>query len=185
MTLQHPSGLAPAALSAATSIGLAEQLGSALQQHGWYLGTAESCTGGLLAGAVTAVAGSSGWFERGFITYSNQAKVDELSVSADTLNHFGAVSEEVALEMAQGVLLASPYAHVAVSTTGIAGPGGATAGKPVGMVCFGFAMRANGGISSRAVTHVFGGDRTQVRQASVEFALRGVLELLGTPANRR
>ena len=118
------------------------------------LGSAESCTGGLLAGAFTAVAGSSDWFERGFVTYSNQAKVDELDVSPDALNHFGAVSEPVALEMATGVLLAAPAAHVAVSTTGIAGPGGATPGKPVGMVCFGFAMRNGDGISSRAVTHV-------------------------------
>ena len=116
------------------------------------LGSAESCTGGLLAGAFTAVAGSSDWFERGFVTYSNQAKVDELDVSPDALNHFGAVSEPVALEMATGVLLAAPAAHVAVSTTGIAGPGGATPGKPVGMVCFGFAMRNGDGISSRAVT---------------------------------
>ena len=110
------------------------------------------------------MAGSSDWFERGFVTYSNQAKVDELDVSPDALNHFGAVSEPVALEMATGVLLAAPAAHVAVSTTGIAGPGGATPGKPVGMVCFGFAMRNGDGISSRAVTHVFPGDRAQVRQ---------------------
>lgn len=108
MSLQNSKGLAPAALNAATIHGLAEQLGPALQERDWYLGTAESCTGGLLAGAVTSVAGSSGWFERGFVTYSNQAKIDELQVSPDTLNHFGAVSEEVALEMAQGVLLASP-----------------------------------------------------------------------------
>ena len=143
------------------------------------LGSAESCTGGLLAGAFTAVAGSSDWFERGFVTYSNQAKVDELDVSPDALNHFGAVSEPVALEMATGVLLAAPAAHVAVSTTGIAGPGGATPGKPVGMVCFGFAMRNGDGISSRAVTHVFPGDRAQVRQAAVEYTLRGLLEFVG------
>ena len=118
------------------------------------------------------MAGSSDWFERGFVTYSNQAKVDELDVSPDALNHFGAVSEPVALEMATGVLLAAQAAHVAVSTTGIAGPGGATPGKPVGMVCFGFAMRNGDGISSRAVTHVFPGDRAQVRQAAVEYALR-------------
>ena len=95
------------------------------------------------------------------------------------------VSEPVALEMANGVLLAVPNAHVAMSTTGIAGPGGATPGKPVGMVCFGFAMRVGDGISSRAVTHVFNGDRGQVRQASVEFALRAVLEFAGVPINRR
>ncbi|AHV94560.1 CinA family protein [Bordetella holmesii] len=184
MSLQNNMGLAPAALSAATAMGLAEQLGPVLQEQGWYLGTAESCTGGLLSAAITSVAGSSGWFERGFVTYSNAAKVDALRVSADTLNHFGAVSEEVALEMAQGVLLAAPACHVSIFTTGIAGPGGATTGKPVGMVCFGFATRAQEGIHSRAVTHVFAGDRSQVRQAAVEFALRGLLEFLGAPANR-
>ena len=188
MNQQHEStrsNLSAEQLAQATSLGLAERVGDTLRRQGLVLGTAESCTGGLLAGAVTAVAGSSEWFDRGFITYSNEAKVAELDVSPDALHHFGAVSEPVALEMANGVLLASPGAHVAVSTTGIAGPGGATPGKPVGMVCFGFAMRVGDGISSRAVTHVFTGDRAQVRQAAVEYALRGVLELLGTPVNRR
>ncbi|WMD20155.1 CinA family protein [Achromobacter seleniivolatilans] len=179
------SNLSAVQLSEATTFGLAERLGDAMRRHGWMLGTAESCTGGLLAGAVTAVAGSSDWFDRGFVTYSNEAKVAELEVSPDALHHFGAVSEPVALEMANGVLLAVPGAHVAVSTTGIAGPGGATPGKPVGMVCFGFAMRVGDGISSRAVTHVFPGDRAQVRLAAVEFALRGLLEFVGAPVNRR
>lgn len=179
------TNMTAAQLSEATILGLSERLGDVMRQQGWMLGTAESCTGGLLAGAVTAVAGSSEWFERGFVTYSNDAKVTELEVSPETLHHFGAVSEPVALEMANGVLLAVPNAHVAMSTTGIAGPGGATPGKPVGMVCFGFALRAGDGISSRAVTHVFPGDRAQVRQAAVDFALRGVLELLGAPVNRR
>ena len=179
------TNMTAAQLSEATILGLSERLGEVLRRQGWMLGPAESCTGGLLAGAVTAVAGSSEWFERGFVTYSNDAKVTELEVSPETLHHFGAVSEPVALEMANGVLLAVPNAHVAMSTTGIAGPGGATPGKPVGMVCFGFAMRVGDGISSRAVTHVFSGDRAQVRQQAVEFALRGVLELLGAPVNRR
>jgi len=179
------TNLSAAQLSEATILGLSERLGDVLRQQGWMLGTAESCTGGLLAGAVTAVAGSSEWFERGFVTYSNDAKVTELEVSPETLHHFGAVSEPIALEMANGVLLAVPNAHVAMSTTGIAGPGGATPGKPVGMVCFGFAMRVGDGISSRAVTHVFQGDRGQVRQAAVEFALRSVLEFAGVPINRR
>lgn len=177
------SNLSAEQLSEATILGLAEQLGDAMRRHGWMLGTAESCTGGLLAGAVTAVAGSSDWFDRGFVTYSNEAKVIDLEVSPDALHHFGAVSEPVALEMANGVLLAVPAAQVAVSTTGIAGPGGATPGKPVGMVCFGFAKRVGDGISSRAVTHVFPGDRAQVRHAAVEFALRGLLEFLGTPVS--
>ncbi|MEN4921092.1 CinA family protein [Achromobacter spanius] len=179
------TNMSAAQLSEATILGLSERLGDVLRRQGWMLGTAESCTGGLLAGAVTAVAGSSEWFERGFVTYSNDAKVTELEVSPETLHHFGAVSEPTALEMANGVLLAVPGAHVAMSTTGIAGPGGATPGKPVGMVCFGFAMRVGDGISSRAVTHVFPGDRAQVRQASVEFALRSVLAFIGAPINRR
>ncbi|OZI39735.1 damage-inducible protein CinA [Bordetella genomosp. 5] len=178
-------GLAPASVSEATLNGLAEMLGQALMENDWMMGTAESCTGGLVAGAVTAVPGSSNWFDRGFVTYSNQAKIEQLEVSAETLDLFGAVSEPIALEMANGVLLASGTAHVSVATTGIAGPDGGTPGKPVGMVCFGFAMRAAGGISSRAVTHVFEGDRTQVRRAAVEVALRGLLELVGSPADRR
>lgn len=152
---QGRAGLAPTPLTAAAIQGLAEMVGEALLRRDWMMGTAESCTGGLLAGAVTSVAGSSDWFERGFVTYSNAAKVAELGVSGETLDHYGAVSEPVALEMANGVLLATPSAQVGVSTTGIAGPGGATPGKPVGMVCFGFAMRAHGGITSRAITHVF------------------------------
>lgn len=170
-------------LAQATALGLAERLGEALRRQGLVLGTAESCTGGLLAGTVTAVPGSSVWFDRGFITYSNEAKVAELEVSPDALHHFGAVSEPVALEMANGVLLAAPAARVAVSVTGIAGPGGATPGKPVGMVCFGFALRMGDGISSRAMTRVFPGDRAQVRHAAVDYALRSVLELLETPIN--
>src|SRR5690606_24233461 len=186
MNTQHKPvpGLAPASLSQAQALGLAERLGAALQRRGWVMGTAESCTGGLLAGAVTAVGGSSAWFERGFVTYSNAAKVAELGVSADTLDRYGAVSEAVALEMANGVLLASSGMQIAASTTGIAGPGGATPGKPVGMVCFGFAMRGADGITSRAFTQVFPGDRAQVRQGSVVYALRGLLELIGEPVNR-
>ena len=180
MTTQHKPvpGLAPATLSQAQALGLAERLGAALQRRGLIVGTAESCTGGLLAGAITAVAGSSVWFERGFVTYSNVAKVTELGVSADTLDRYGAVSEETALEMANGVLLASPDVHIAASTTGIAGPGGATSGKPVGMVCFGFAIRGADGITSRAATQVFEGNRQQVRAASVAFALRTALEII-------
>ncbi len=164
---------------------LSAAIGKRLQAVSATVTCAESCTGGWIAKVLTDISGSSAWFERGFVTYSNEAKVSELDVSPDALHHFGAVSEPVALEMANGVLLASPAAHVAVSTTGIAGPDGATPGKPVGMVCFGFALRAGEGISSRAVTHVFPGDRAQVRQAAVDYALRGVLELLGASVNRR
>jgi nicotinamide-nucleotide amidase len=160
-------------------IDLARMLGKEMARRNWMMGTAESCTGGLLAGAITAVPGSSGWFDRGFVTYTNEAKVVDLEVSPDTLNLYGAVSEPVAQEMASGVLLASRMSHVAVSTTGIAGPEGGTPGKPVGMVCFGFAVRAGDGITTRAATHVFTGDRAQVREQAVIFAMRGVLETIG------
>jgi len=174
----------PATLVLPTIQGLAERLGAVLLEQELMIGTAESCTGGLLAGAITSVAGSSDWFERGYVTYSNDAKSQELDVSEDVLAHYGAVSEPVALEMAGGVLLAVERAQVAVSTTGIAGPSGATPGKPVGMVCFGFALRTGGGIVTRAATHIFPGDRTQVRHSAVEFALRGVLDMLGAPTQR-
>ncbi|WP_144630748.1 CinA family protein [Bordetella genomosp. 13] len=182
--MQHGVGLAPALLTEATIRGLAEMVGQALMDKEWMMGTAESCTGGLLAGAITAIPGSSQWFERGYVTYSNTAKMSELGVSPDTLDHHGAVSEPTAQEMASGVLLASPDTYVAVSTTGIAGPDGATAGKPVGMVCFGFAIRAGEGIATRSATHVFPGERDQVRQGAVEFALRGLLEMVGASVNR-
>jgi nicotinamide-nucleotide amidase len=158
---------------------LASALGKELARRNWMVGTAESCTGGLVAGALTAVAGSSGWFDRGYVTYSNEAKVVDLQVSPDTLNAFGAVSEPVAQEMANGVLLASRVSHLAVSTTGIAGPEGGTPGKPVGMVCFGFAIRAGKGITTRAATHVFTGDRARIREHAVAFALLGLLETIG------
>ena len=156
---------------------LAQALGQALLQKGWMLVSAESCTGGLLGASITDIGGSSQWFERGFVTYSNAAKVAHLNVSEETLERHGAVSEETAMEMAAGALATSPDAHVAVSTTGVAGPGGGTPGKPVGMVCFGFARRAEGGITVRAATRLFEGDRSAVRAAAVAFALQSVLEL--------
>lgn len=158
---------------------LAGEVGAALRAAGWLCGTAESCTGGLLAGALTSRPGSSGWFDRGFITYSNTAKVEQLHVSGDTLDRFGAVSEEIAMEMAAGVLQAARGVRLALSTTGIAGPDGATPGKPVGMVCFGVARRVPQGIATRALTHVFAGDREAIRLASVAFALRAALDELG------
>jgi nicotinamide-nucleotide amidase len=149
------------------------QLGHWLVQHQGLLTTAESCTGGLLAGAVTAVAGSSAWFDRGWVTYSNDAKLQELAVPAEALTAFGAVSEEVACAMAQGALAQAPSAMLALSTTGIAGPGGGTADKPVGLVCFGFARRTKDrAVQVRSITKVFEGDRHAVRQATVLFSLR-------------
>jgi len=161
---------------------LSENLGAALAGRGWLLGTAESCTGGLVAGTVTAVPGSSVWFDRGFATYSNQAKIDLLGVTPQSLQAHGAVSEQVAREMAVGVLVVSPAVTVSVSITGVAGPGGATADKPVGRVCFGFARR-NG--SEGPLVYVktcdFDGDRARVRHEAVRYALEGLLDLVQMP----
>jgi len=140
------------------------------------LATAESCTGGLIAGCLTEIAGSSDVVDRGFVTYSNAAKTEMLGVSAALLEHPGpgAVSAEVAVAMAKGALEKS-QAEVAVSATGIAGPGGATADKPVGLVYLGWALR---GGTAQALHHVFPGDRAAVRLATVREALRLFTEAL-------
>jgi len=136
--------------------------------------TAESCTGGLVAGALTDIAGSSDVVERGFVTYSNEAKTELLGVPAEMIAKHGAVSAQVARAMAEGALEHS-HADVAVSVTGIAGPGGATAGKPVGLVYFGLAAK---GAETRVERHQFPGDRAAVRGASVEAALQLLAEAL-------
>lgn len=148
-------------------------LASALLAKGWQLAIAESCTGGMIAAACTDLAGSSAWFERGFVTYSNAAKTEMLGVPQALLAQHGAVSEPVAAAMAQGALQRSK-ANITASVTGIAGPSGATAGKPVGMVCFGFATAA--GVS--ATTMQFAGDRAAVRQQAVDYALAQLLVML-------
>jgi nicotinamide-nucleotide amidase len=153
---------------------LATLVGQALKTRGALLATAESCTGGGIAEAVTRISGSSEWFERGFVTYSNDAKAEMLGVDRITLTGFGAVSEETAREMAVGALSHSRATH-AVSVTGIAGPTGGSAEKPVGTVCFGWA--AQGGKPASETRH-FGGDREAVRRASVIHALQGLLRLL-------
>lgn len=153
---------------------LAALVGTRLKSRGFLLATAESCTGGWVAQAVTAIAGSSEWFDRGFVTYSNEAKREMLGVPGGTLVQFGAVSEETAREMAAGALEHS-RAHVALSITGVAGPTGGTPAKPVGMVCFGWALQ---GRAADSVTRHFAGDREAVRRESVIFALQGVLERL-------
>ncbi len=155
--------------------GLAAELGRRLAAQGARVATAESCTGGLVAGAITMIAGSSGWFERGFVTYSNDAKMDMLGVRQATLHAHGAVSEPTAGEMADGALRRSP-ADLAVAVTGVAGPGGGTAAKPVGMVCFGWAVK-NGPTST--ATHHLPGDRGGIRRASVVLALQGLLDRVG------
>ena len=150
---------------------LAEQLGAALLQRGEWLTVAESCTGGWLAQSVTAIAGSSAWFERGFVTYSNAAKVEMLGVPETTLARHGAVSEATARAMAQGALLHSK-ADWAVAITGIAGPGGGSPEKPVGTVCFAWAGKEFGCEAQRV--H-FSGDRAAVREQAVAHALNGLL----------
>ena len=152
---------------------LSRRTGKALKKGGQTLVTAESCTGGWVAQTVTSVAGSSDWFERGFITYSNAAKREALRVRAATLARHGAVSEQTAREMARGALKRS-RGTVAVSITGIAGPGGGSPGKPVGTVCFGWAQ----GRRIRSETKRFRGGRASVRRQSVVHALRGVLKWL-------
>ncbi|MCB4821459.1 CinA family protein [Roseicella aerolata] len=139
-----------------------------LESRGLRLATAESCTGGLIAAALTAIAGSSAVVTHGFVTYSNEAKRDVLDVPWGVLEGYGAVSDSVARRMAEGALARSG-ADVAVSCTGIAGPGGATPGKPVGLVHLGVAMRGE----TRAIRRVFPGDRAAVRAATVAegFAL--------------
>ena len=138
------------------------------------LATAESCTGGWAAQAMTAIAGSSVWFERGFVTYSNDAKQEMLGVSAATLKNHGAVSEETAREMALGALARSK-ASVSLAVTGVAGPTGGSDAKPVGTVCFAWARK---GGTVRSETRRFAGDREAVRRQSVVRALEGVLEVL-------
>jgi nicotinamide-nucleotide amidase len=139
--------------------------------------TAESCTGGGVGEAITRTAGSSAWFDRGFVTYSNAAKVDLLGVKQETIGSFGAVSEAVAREMAVGALHQS-NADVAVAVTGVAGPGGGTAAKPVGLVWLAWAA-LDGRRQSRS--EVFAGDREAVRRQAVLAALEGLVALVGPP----
>ncbi|MBX3662535.1 MAG: CinA family protein [Burkholderiales bacterium] len=153
---------------------LAAKVGEALKAQGLMLATAESCTGGWVAQAVTAVPGSSNWFERGFVTYTYISKREMLGVSQDTLGTHGAVSEETVREMVAGAL-ANSHAQVAVAVSGTAGPAGGTPQKPVGTVCFAWAVK-NG--EPKSATRRFSGDREAVRRAAVKVALEGVLGLL-------
>lgn len=152
---------------------LAGQVGRALQKKGWLLATAESCTGGGVSHAITDIAGSSEWFDCGFITYSNASKTELLDVPAALFAQHGTVSEEIAAAMAEGAL-ANSNAHVTLSTTGIAGPGGAVPGKPVGTVCFGWTS----GDNTHTERLVFAGDRQAVRRQTVVHALQGLLRFI-------
>lgn len=151
---------------------LSRRLGEAAEAAGLRVAVAESCTGGWIAKVITDIPGSSRWFDRGFVTYSNEAKQELLGVSEDTLLAEGAVSEATAREMAAGAL-AHSRARLTAAVTGIAGPGGATPGKPVGMVCFAWA-REGGWLHSE--TEYFIGDRNAVRLQAVGHALRGLLD---------
>ena len=157
---------------------LAADIGATLGQRGQMLATAESCTGGWVATTLTAIAGSSRWFERGFVTYANAAKEEMLGVPATTLQRHGAVSQATARAMAQGAL-AHSRADWALAITGIAGPGGGSPEKPVGTVCFAWAGRERG---CCAQTLRLAGDRAAVRAQAVAHALRVQIDLLaGTP----
>lgn len=151
---------------------LVNALAAALRARGWRIATAESCTGGLIAAACTALAGSSDWFERGVVSYSNAAKTELLGVDTGLIEAHGAVSEAVARAMAEGALTRAPV-QLAVAVTGIAGPGGAVPGKPVGTV---WLALAQSGATTRAERLQLGGDRAAVRAGTVAVALQRLLE---------
>jgi nicotinamide-nucleotide amidase len=154
-------------------LDLATKVGRALEAKGLVLATAESCTGGGVSQAITEIPGSTGWFDCGFVTYSNNSKTELLDVPAALIAQFGSVSEEVAGKMAEGAL-SNSTADVAVSTTGIAGPTGAVPGKPVGTVCFGWSR----GDTTYTERLVFQGDRKAVREQTVAHALQGLLRFI-------
>jgi nicotinamide-nucleotide amidase len=167
----NPTLLSKDELSPHVLCGLLADL---MLKKGWLLATAESCTGGMISAACTDLAGSSAWFERGFVTYSNEAKTELLGVDAALIAAHGAVSEEVARAMVQGAIERS-RAQVAVAVTGVAGPSGGSRAKPVGTVWFGFMV--DGRLNSEMLR--FDGDRAAVRAATVQHALRRLVELLG------
>jgi nicotinamide-nucleotide amidase len=153
---------------------LAQQLGELLKLRQWMIATAESCTGGQLSTAITDIPGSSKWFDRGFITYSNSAKNEMLGVKLNSINQFGAVSSEVAKEMAEGALYHS-NANITVSITGIAGPLGGMPDKPLGTVFFGIAMEDS---LTQTFHECFQGDRIAIRTQATVFALKKVIDFL-------
>ena len=153
---------------------LALALGRTLTRLGWQVAVAESCTGGWAAQALTSISGSSVWFDRGFVTYSNQAKQEMLGVTLETLRHFGAVSPETVKDMAEGAVKHSG-AQVAFAISGIAGPTGGSDSKPVGTVCFAWCLP---GKDTETATLIFPGDRTQVRAQAVAYAFRRMQERL-------
>ncbi len=157
---------------------LATSLGQKLLARGEMIGTAESCTGGLIAKLMTDIAGSSGWFERGIVSYSNGAKQELLGVPVETIESFGAVSGPTVIAMADGLKARAPVQWT-VSVSGIAGPGGGVAGKPVGTV---FIAWAGPRLATSSSRYQFDGDRDAVRRLTAEAALKGLLDLLGAAA---
>lgn len=153
---------------------LAEQLLDLLKQQQKIITTAESCTGGWVAKILTDIPGSSSVFDRGFVTYSNESKQEMLGLSPGTLNDYGAVSEETVIAMAKGALKHS-QADMAIAVSGIAGPGGGSHEKPVGMVCFAWAFQGN---DTQTETQYFGGDRDAVRRQSAQHALQAAINLI-------
>ncbi len=152
-------------------VELSQALGSACLQRRLLVATAESCTGGWAAQVITHTAGSSAWFERGFVTYANEAKIEMLGVSPETLAEFGAVSQETAAEMASGALKNSK-AMISLAITGIAGPTGGSPGKPVGTVCFAW---CRAGVDAETERQLFSGDREAIRRQALVHALKGLL----------
>jgi nicotinamide-nucleotide amidase len=153
---------------------LSQDVGRALLAKGLMLATAESCTGGWVAQVVTQTSGSSQWFDRGFVTYTNEAKQEMLGVKAQTLQHYGAVSEQTVQEMAAGALKNS-RAQITLAISGIAGPTGGTPEKPVGMVCLAWARADH---PTQTVTMNFSGDRNAVRRQAVQYALQHLIDLI-------
>ncbi|HEX5354748.1 MAG TPA: CinA family protein [Aquabacterium sp.] len=156
------------------TLNLVQILADRLLARGWQMATAESCTGGLIAAACTELAGSSAWFDRGFVTYSNQAKTDQLGVDAALIAAHGAVSEAVARAMAEGALRQARV-QLAVAVTGIAGPSGGSPDKPVGTVWLAWAVA---GMPTRAVCALFEGDRAHIRAQTCDAALNGLIQAL-------
>ncbi len=155
---------------------LAVKAGNRLREERLLLATAESCTGGMVAAAMTDISGSSNWFERGFVTYSNQAKIDMIGVPAELIDKHGAVSEQVARAMAEGALRNS-RAQLSLAITGVAGPGGGTPEKPVGLTYIGLLLR---GQTPQVRRHIWQGDREAVKNASAQAALAWIIEALET-----
>ncbi|WP_286185683.1 CinA family protein [Acidovorax cavernicola] len=170
----EPSISAVQALAEQDIPALVATLAERLQARGWMMATAESCTGGLIAGACTDLAGSSVWFERGFVTYSNAAKTEMLGVDAALIEAHGAVSEPVARAMAEGAIAHGAPARAAVAVTGVAGPAGGSPDKPVGTVWFGWSVDGQ----VRTERRRFDGDRAAVRAATVHYALQTLIQLL-------